>query len=366
MRRVSRLNQFLSGVRVIDLSRYIPGPFSSLLLADMGAEVLKIEPPAGDEMKTLGPRDAAGRPVYYRAINAGKTVLQMDLKRDETLGAFIDLVRTADILIEGFRPGAMARLGLDYETLRVHNPRLIFCSLSGYGASGPMAQVAGHDGNYLGLSGIEDRNGSDGPIVIDPPIADTTGSLFATIAILGALNARQRDGRGCKIDLALADVVMPLQLFQIAELGANGTVPRREGSYLNGGAAYYRFYRTADGRHVMLGAVEPKFWQNFCEIAGRPEWTARQSDPIPQHGLMREVAAYLETLTSEESLGLFGSADCCFSLVLTLAEAVESPHHRQRGIVRHVGSDVLQALFPALVDDQAPSPRPPLQAPDTA
>ncbi len=349
---MSRLNEFLSDVSVVDLSRYLPGPFSSLILADMGATVLKVEPPGGDEMQTLGPRDRHDRPVYYDAINAGKAVVTMDLKRTEAVEAFLTLIKSTDILIEGFRPDVMGRLGLDYEVLRKYNPGLIYCSLSGYGASGPLAQVAGHDGNYMALSGVQHRNGSDGPIVFDPPIADTTGSLFAVIAILGALNARQRDGKGCKIDLALADVVMPLQLFQIAELGANGTVPQREGTYLSGGAAYYRVYRTADERHVMLGAVEPKFWRNFCDAADRPDWIGRQSEPIPQAGLIRDVAGYLGGMTSHESLALFEPADCCFSLVLNLAEAIESPHHQMRGLVRYVNRDSLQALFPALVDNE--------------
>jgi crotonobetainyl-CoA:carnitine CoA-transferase CaiB-like acyl-CoA transferase len=358
---VAILNQFLSGVRVVDLSRYLPGPFSSLLLADMGATVFKVEPPAGDEMKTLGPRDAQGHPVYYEAVNAGKTVLTLDLKRAEAVARFIDLIKSADILIEGFRPGVMARLGLDYEVLKAHNPGLIYCAISGYGESGPLAQAAGHDGNYLGLSGVLDRNGNGDPIVFDPPIADTTGSLFAVIAMLGALHARRQTGKGCKIDLALADVVMPLQLFQLAEFGTAGTVPRRESSYLNGGAAYYRIYRTADGRHVMLGAIEPKFWKNFCDAAGHPEWIDRQNEPIPQRGLIADVAQYLAGLTSAAASALFGPLDCCFSPVLDLHEAATSPHHANRGLVRWADCSTLQALFPAIVDGQAPGARPPLK-----
>jgi crotonobetainyl-CoA:carnitine CoA-transferase CaiB-like acyl-CoA transferase len=328
----------------------------------MGASVLKIEPPGGDELQTLGPRDRNGRPIFYNAINAGKATVTMDLKRAEVVAAFFDLIKSTDILIESFRPGAMTRLGLDYETLRKHNPSLIYCSLSGFGATGPLAQVAGHDGNYLGLSGILHRNGSDGPFVFEPPIADTTGSLFAVISILGALNARRRDGKGCKIDLALADVVMPLQLFQIAAFGANGTIPQREGTYLSGGAAYYRVYRTADERHVMLGAVEPKFWRNFCVAADRPEWIGRQMDAIPQRTLIREVADFLGGMSSKQSLDIFEPADCCFSLVLDLAEAIESPHHKMRGLVRYVEHNTLQALFPALIDDEHPIGRSPLRA----
>ncbi len=232
-----------------------------------------------------------GVPLFHAAINAGKTVRRLDLKSPGDKRVFLDLADKADVLIEGFRPGVMARLELDYETLRDHNPALIYCSMSGYGAAGPMAQAAGHDGNYLALAGVLHRNGVP-PRFFDPPVGDMSSSLFATIAILGALEARRRDGRGCHIDLGIADVAMPLQLFQIAAYGANGTVPEPESTYLNGGAAYYRVYGTQDGRHVMLGAVEPKFWRTFCEAAERRQWIERQDEPLPQTALIADVAAY--------------------------------------------------------------------------
>jgi crotonobetainyl-CoA:carnitine CoA-transferase CaiB-like acyl-CoA transferase len=234
---MSGLNGFMHGIRVVDLSQYIPGPLASLILADLGAEVIKIEPPAGDQMRTLGPRDKEGRPVFYRALNAGKTARRMDLKVPEVRAEFLRIVETADVLIESFRPGVMSRLRLDYATLSAVNPRLVCCSMSGYGATSPLARAAGHDGNYLALTGVLDRNGLDAPFFYDPPIADVSGSLFAAIAILGALHGRQKTGLGCEIDLGLADGLMLLQLLQVAAFGANGTVPKRAGPYLNGGAA---------------------------------------------------------------------------------------------------------------------------------
>jgi alpha-methylacyl-CoA racemase len=350
---MSRLNSFLRGVRVLDLSRYVPGPLASLLLADMGAEVLKIEPPSGDELQHLGPRPGR-RPVFYEAINAGKAVLALDLKQPTDKNVLLELVATADVLIEGFRPGAMNRLGLDYEHLHPINPRLIYCSINGYGARGPMALVAGHDSNYLALAGVLARNGIDDPIFFDPPISDTAGSLFAMIAILGALQGRARTGKGCAIDLALADVAMPLQLLQLAGVGATDHAPDREETYLNGGAAYYRVYRTRDDRHIALGAVEPKFWHAFCEAAERSDWVARQSEPTPQKALIREVAAYFAVLTLSECVARFQGADCCFSPVLDLAEALETPHLRHRGVVRRDHDGDVQALFPGLVDGAAP------------
>lgn len=360
---MSRLNSFLLGVRVLDLSQYIPGPMASLFLADMGAEVLKIEPPAGDEMRHLGPKDAGGEPVFYGALNAGKTVRHMNLKDPAARAEFLDLVRGYDVLVEGFRPGVMKRLGVDYPVLQAINPRLIYCSMSGYGAQGSATAKAAHDGNYLATSGVLDRNGGETPAFFDPPLSDVSGSLFAAIAILGALHGRHASGHGCAIDLGLADVVMPLQLMQVADWGANRHVPKPRTTYLNGGAAYYQIYRTADARHVMMGPVETKFWQNFCQAAGRPEWVARQSDPLPQLALRAEVAAFFAGLTLDEAAARFSDVDCCFSPVLDLGEALTSEQTLSRGLVQPgAGPGDLQALFPAYVDGEPPRMRPALRA----
>ena len=357
---MSRLGQFARGVRVLDLSSFLPGPFASLMLADMGAEVLKIEPPDGDAMLQLGPRDAQGAPVFHGAVNAGKTVRRMNLKQPAERAEFLRLVEQHDVLIEGFRPGVMQRLGLDYKVLRGINPRLVMCSLSGYGAAGPKAQEAGHDANYLANSGMMHRNGGS---YYDPPVADLSGSLFSVIAILGALRARDADGQGCFIDIALADTPMALQLFPVAEYGATGAVGQPRETYLNGGAAYYQVYAAADGRQVALGAIEPKFWAAFCHAAERPHWVARQSETLPQTALIADVAALLGAMTADACLARFGPADCCFSQVLDLGEALRGSHHRDRSLVRSARPGVLQALFPAHIDGAPPAPRP---APRTA
>lgn len=358
----SRLSLFARGVRVLDLSAFLPGPLASLLLADMGAEVLKIEPPHGDPMLQVGPRDAAEQPVFYGAVNAGKAIRRMDLKQPGPKAEFLLLVEECDVLIEGFRPGVMRRLGLDYATLRALNPGLIYCSLSGYGASGPLAQVAGHDANYLAGSGVLHRNGQDAPVFYDPPLADVSGSLFGVIAILGALRAREADGLGCEIDIGLADTPMPLQIFEIAGYGHSGSVPQRREATLNGGGAYYQVYATKDGRHIALGAIEPKFWGAFCEAAGHPEWIQRQAEPLPQTTLIAEVAAVIAALTLDACLARFAEADCCVNAVLDLGEAVASPHHRNRGLVRAAPDGALQALFPARIDGVPPTARPPLRS----
>ena len=352
---MSRLAQFARGVRVLDLSSFLPGPYAALLLADMGAEVLKIEPPAGDAMRQVGPRDPAGTPVFHAAANAGKTVRRMDLKQPAMRDEFLGLVAGFDVLIEGFRPGVMARLGLGYEVLRARNAGLVMCSLSGYGAAGPKAQEAGHDANDLSQAGMLHRNGG---VFSDPPMADLSGSLYSVIAILGALRAREADGQGCHLDIALGDTPMALQLFPLAEFGATGVVAQPRETYLNGGAAYYQVYGTSDGRQVALGAIEPKFWAAFCTAAGRPGWIARQGEALPQTGLIADVSVLLNGLTAAACEARFVPADCCFSLVLDLAEAVDSPHHRARGLVRSPQPGVLQALFPALVDGVPPPMRP--------
>jgi alpha-methylacyl-CoA racemase len=354
---MSRLNTFLAGTRVLDLSRHLPGPLATLLLADMGADIIKIEPPAGDDMRSLGPRGKDGEPLYFEAVNAGKTTRRMDLTVDAVREEFLELIVGADVLIESFRPGVMTRLGVGYPVLKEINPRLVYCSLNGYGYGGPLEQMPAHDVNYLALGGALHLNGGNPPF-FDPPFADCTGSLFAVIAILGALHGRARDDRGCEIDLALADVMMPLELLHLAELGV-GIAPRPRQGILNGGAACYNVYRTADDIRVSLGALEPKFWRAFCAAAERPDWIERHRDPLPQHELKAELAAMFGTLTIAECNERFTSCGCCFAPILDLRRALDSPHYRARGLVRE-SSTGIQALFPAVVDGETPTSREPL------
>lgn len=362
----SRLHRFLRGTRVLDLSRHLPGPLATMLLADMGAEVIKIEPPGGDEMRNIGPRDAQGRSLLFEAVNAGKTVRTLDLKTEAGRQALLELVDSADVLVESFRPGVLERLGLGAASLRRRNPRLIYLGLSGYGQEGPRRDLAGHDANYLSTAGVLHANGpAASSSLIFPPVADCTGSLFAVSTILGALLARQADGEGCVIDIGLADVLMPFQLFSLAELGAFGKVPERAGELLNGGWACYQLYSTRDGRQVSLGAVEPKFWAAFCAAAGRPDWLARQGEPLPQTALIGEIAVYLGDLALQQCLERFLPADCCFAAVLDLRQAVESNHVQARGLVRRSPNlPIYEAAYPALIDGLRPGFRPALRAPD--
>lgn len=357
---MSRLDGFLRGVRVLDLTRHLPGPLAALLLADMGAEVLKIEPPDGDGMRDMGPRRADGRSACFTSVNAGKTTRRIDLKRPDGRAAFIDLVKTADVLIESFRPDVMARLGVGHDALKAANPQLIYCSLNGFGCTGPLAAKAAHDLNYVSLAGALPPVGADGSLP-DTPLADCAGGLFAALAVLGALHGRARDGQGCHLDLALVDAVMPLQIFPLAALGATGAAALPGEGLLNGGAACYHVYETSDGRRVTLAALETKFWRAFCEAAGRPDWEARHGEPLPQRALIAELASMFRQLTLADCERRFGAADCCFAPVLELAEALASPHVRSRGLVHRTADGELQPLFPAVVDGEPPEPRPPLR-----
>lgn len=363
---MSRLNRFLTGVKVLDLTSYLPGPLATLLLADMGATVTKIESPQGDAVRTLGPRDGEGRAAYYEAISAGKQSLLLDLKTVRDRERFLTLADAADVVIESFRPDVMPRLGLASATLRARNPRLIYVALSGYGRAGPHASEPGHDVNYLARAGALAGNGAAGRAAIfHPPIADCLGSMFGLSTLLGALYARERDGRGCDIDIALADVIMPLQVFTLAGLGASGTAPARERDLLNGGAAFYRIYASADGAEVALGAIEPKFWRAFCEAAGHAEWTGRQTDPLPQTALIADVARYFGTQTLADCRQTFAHADCCWTELATLDQAVASEHANARQLLRRDPAlGVWQALYPAWIDGEPPQPRVPRTAAD--
>jgi crotonobetainyl-CoA:carnitine CoA-transferase CaiB-like acyl-CoA transferase len=351
---------FLGGLKVLDLSRHLPGPLASLLLVDMGASVIKIEPPAGDEMRVIGPIGARGLSIYFEAVNAGKVSLTLDLRNQADKERLLALVDEADILLESFRPATMDRLGLGPKLLTERNPRLIYCGISGFGMTGPRKAQAGHDNNYLSLSGVLAGTGlADLPVFFDPPVSDVTGSMMATIAMLGAVNKRARDGKGCILDMSLADSVMPLVSFPLAGLSAGRGAPVREAELLNGGVARYRVYRCADGRFATLGAVEPKFWAAFCAAAGHPDWTARFDDPMPQTALIAEVTACFAGLTLDEAIARFEPADCCFAPVLSLDQAVETEQVRARGLVQRGADGNWQALFPGRVDGEAPVVRRP-------
>jgi crotonobetainyl-CoA:carnitine CoA-transferase CaiB-like acyl-CoA transferase len=351
--------RFLAGTRVLDLSQYVPGPYATLLLADLGADVVKVEPPGGDPMRGLaGPRDADGISPFWKLMNGGKTIVELDLKARAGADALRRLVARADVLLESYRPGVLDRLGFGAAALAALDPALIHASLTGYGATGPWAQRSGHDINYmatmggLGSSGVAAR-----PVAAFPPTADYASGMQAALAICAALAGRARDGRGTRLDLSLAETVLAWQGMNLA-LAARGVPTDRERSLLNGGAAFYRAYACADGRFVTLGAIEPKFWANFCAAVGRDDWIARQGDALPQTALIAELDALFARRDADAWEALLGPADCCFAVVLRPDEVAGHPQVAARGLVREVDGRV-EPGFPAWIDGAPPAPRPP-------
>lgn len=346
----------LAGLRVLDLSQWLPGPHATQMLADLGAAVLKVEPPAGDPARALGPGGETGLSLFYRSVNAGKQVLRLDLKQAEDRATLLALVERADVLLESYRPGVLARLGLAPETLRQRNPRLVHTALSGWGQTGPYALRAGHDINYLAVGGGLARSGPAAkPAFAFPPVADMASALQAVLATLAALLRRAATGQGGFVDVSLMETALGWQGWPLT-LARHGAAEGRGAGLLNGGTAFYNLYRAADGRWISLGAVEAKFWEAFCRAVGRPDWIARQDEPAPQNALIAEVAALIASREGAHWQALLDPADCCFELLLEPEEVAAHPQVAARGLVVEQGG-LVQTLLPALLDGQGPRPR---------
>lgn len=323
----------LNGVRVLDLSRLLPGPVATLHLADLGADVIKIEDTgAGDYARTMGP-GADGVSWFFRAVNRNKRALRLDLKQAEGRAVLLRLVEQADILIESFRPGVMDRLGVGYATLRERNPRLVYCAITGYGQDGPWALRAGHDLNYIAQSGVLDQTGTAGgpPAIPSLQIGDLLGgAMSAVAAMLAALHQARASGQGSFVDVAMAEAVLAHNLFPLFARAA-GEAPARGADLLTGGHANYAVYRTRDDRYLAVAALEEKFWQLFCDAVGQPQWKARYAE-CADPALHAEVAALVARRTLAEWAALLDEVDCCVTPVLTLDEALAHPQFKARGM----------------------------------
>ncbi|HEV8314373.1 MAG TPA: CaiB/BaiF CoA-transferase family protein [Burkholderiaceae bacterium] len=319
----------LRGVRVLDLTRLVPGPVCTQHLADLGADVVKIE--------DTGVGDHAP-PALRAIVNRNKRGLQIDLKQPEGAEAFLRLAHDADVVIEGFRPGAMARLGLGYDEVATVNPRIVYCSLSGYGQSGPYRDRPGHDLNYCGHAGVADQIGIDADTLAlsNLPIADLMGgALTAAMGILAALFDAARTGRGRHLDIAMADGALAHAVMPLATLAAHGSTRRAGGDTLTGGLACYALYRTEDDRFVAVGALERKFWDALCDVIGRADLAPlhRTGDVTTEARVRGELAAIFCARPLSHWEARFARADCCVSPVHTLEEALADPHFRARGMV---------------------------------
>ncbi|MWV13041.1 CoA transferase [Pseudomonas sp. R-28-1W-6] len=330
----------LSSLKVLDFSTLLPGPFASLLLADMGAEVLRIESPTRvDLVRVLPPFDGDSS-TSHAYLNRNKRSLALDLKHPEALAVVYRLVAEYDIVLEQFRPGVMDKLGLGCEALRAINPRLIYVSITGYGQTGPYKDRAGHDLNYLALSGLASYTGrrDTGPLPLGVQVADIAGgSLHGVIGLLAAVIARQSTGQGQHVDISMTDCAFSLHAMAGAGYLGAGVEPAMENQALNGGS-FYDYYRTRDGRWLSVGSLEPQFMQQFCAVIGRPELAGRGLSPRPeeQKALKREIEIEIEKHDLAEWQQRFAAVDACVEPVLKLSEAVEHPQLQARALLTDV------------------------------
>jgi len=323
----------LKGVRVLDLSRLIPGPFCTLILSDLGASVDKLEDPhVGDYMRVFPPmkRGLSGR---FNALNRDKRSLCLDLKKPEGRDALLKLARAYDVVVESFRPGVLDKLGVGFAALSRENPRLILLSISGYGQDGPFRDKAGHDLNYIATAGVLGLAGPPDRPPPTPPIqlADIAGgALFGAVGILAALYEREKSGRGQQVDVSMCEGALAFMIPDLGNYDASGTPPRRGGELLNGGGAMYGVYRTKDGRFLSVGALEPKFWTAFNQAIGRAvDHSELVADAAGQERVRGEIQAILEQKTRDEWEAIF-VGDVCVEPVLAADELARHPQHRAR------------------------------------
>src|SRR5208282_3738724 len=338
----------LAGIRVLDFSTLLPGPLAGLLLAEAGANVIKIERPGvGDEMRTYEPRlgdDSAN----FALLNRGKQSIVLDLKAPGAVAKLTPLIESADVLIEQFRPGVMDRLGLGYEAVRKSSPRLVYCSITGFGQNGPRRDMAAHDLNYLALAGLlsltADKTGA--PTMPHTPNADiAAGSYPAVMNILLALLQRQRTGSGVYLDISMTDNLFVLSYWGLANGFAAGDWPRPGAALTTGGSARYRIYRTADGGYLSVGAIEQRFWEVFCRLINLDP--AARDDARDPAATIAAVAARVAMHTAAHWRKLFDGQDVCCAVVASLDEAVRDPHVVARNLFSRrvrAGSKSIPAL----------------------
>ncbi len=336
----------LDGVKVLDLSRLAPGPHCSMLLADFGADVTLVEAVPGSSAKLGGSREVsagAQRAAAYNALGRGKKSIALNLKEEAAREIFYEMVKSADVVIEGFRPGVVKRLGVDYETLARINPRIICCSVSGFGQTGPYSNLVGHDINYIAVGGALGVTGRPGqaPAIPINIIADFAGGgLTAAFAICVALLAREKTGRGQNVDVGMSDGVMSLMTMAFATYFSAGLAIRPGEFLLNGSVPWYNTYKTKDGRWFSIGSIEPHFYEALVNVMGLEEYLGRQHDASAYPEMFEKYAAVFATKTADEWMELMSQYDICAAPVLEMENVVTNPHNLARNMVIEVDSPV--------------------------
>ena len=362
--------QPLSGLLVLDFTTLLPGPLATLMLAEAGAEVIKIERPGGEDMRRFQPLwDSES--AAFAMLNRGKRSLVLDLKTPKDQKQLQPLLQRADVLVEQFRPGVMDRLGLGYGDVRKVNRRIIYCSISGYGQDGPRSGEAGHDLNYIGNTGLLALQPGPAQAPVVPPalVADIAGGTFpAVINILLALRQRETSGEGCHLDIAMTDAMFAFAWHAFAEGMAGGSFPGPGAGGLTGASARYQLYPTRDGKLVACGALEEHFWQKFTAAIGlEARFVDDARDPAASKAA---VAAILASKSADDWQPILAAADCCATIVQSLEEALRDPHFVARGLFAHQVANAAGAIMPALPLPIAPqfrdSPQTIKQAPPLA
>ncbi len=356
----------LEGIRILDLSRLLPGPLCTQLLADLGAEVIKIEDHAGGDYSRWFPPKQKVHSVHFLTVNRNKKSIRLDLRAEKGKEIFKQLCKTADVVLETFRPGAMDRLGLGYEDIKKVNPEIIYCSLTGFGQDSPYKNVPGHDINYISVTGIQSTTGSkEGkPIIPGIPIADTAGTFNATIALLAALYGKKSNGNGQYIDIALTDSAILFQALSMGAFGFSGENPQMSNETLASKYAYYDVYEAKDGKYLAFGNVEEKFWSEFLKAIDREDLMKDMHAEEPRQSEVKaEITAVVKTKTVSEWMDLLKDYDVCITPVNNYAEALQDPHVKSRGLWFYgddpVEGKVMQMSYPAKFSDYKPGWRTP-------
>ncbi len=329
------MTQPLSGITVLDFTTLLPGPLATLMLAEAGAEVVKIERPGGEELRRYPPY-IDGESAVYALLNRGKKSIVLDLKAADARARLAPLLARCDVVVEQFRPGVMARLGLGYEAVKAMNPRVVYCAITGYGQDGPRRNEAGHDLNYIAATGLLalSPGPADRPTVPPALIGDIGGGAMpAVMNILLSLCRRDATGEGCFIDIAMADAMFTFAWHALASGFAEHRFPAPATARLTGGSPRYQLYPTSDGKLVACAALEQKFWLAFCAAIGLA--APLVDDRVDAAATTAAVAGIIASRTAQEWEPVFTAADCCVTIVTDLEHAVLDPHFVGRGLFAH-------------------------------